>query len=177
MAPSPPLAKKRLKAFYTGDFGTHVMLFHGVGGVTDGDLTAAAIRVIEKMAVLQFTGTTWTDAQIAQADDPNYFPITWGPIVQAGGTGPAESDGAGKFLQFGGRGTDGHRVKWYLYEVSAPLRNDMRYELGLSDPVDDVINQLQTESGTLATISGANYTVYSYANIKTNDYLTHRARS
>jgi len=176
MTPQDPNQVIRLKVHYTGPLDSHTMLFHKRASADATEFITAVRGVIEGMAALVYQGTSFHTAERAEAGSPLFFPISWTPIGTTNEQDPSDTDGAGKFLQFGGRGSDGVRVKWYLFETPALLKADMRYGGGESDPVDDVVSLLVTNSNWIGTVSGSNYSTYSYANIGFNDHAVKKAR-
>jgi hypothetical protein len=178
MPPVPPSTTTRYKVGYSGPFHSHHMLFHGEPTDTAATLAAKAAAVLAPMALLCFNGVVFNTAQFAAAGSPFFFPDgSWTPITSASGINPSAASNPGQFLEFGGRApADGVRVKLYQFETFFGNSADMRYNRGESAAVDAALNALQAFGLNLATISGSIPTWYDYANVKANDYYTHRAR-
>jgi hypothetical protein len=176
MAPIPASTVSRLKVKYTGPQGNHTMLFHGKVGVSEADLIASARVILTPMTGLVYGGTTFDNADYAVAGSNLYFPVSWTPIVSASSATWSDADGYGKFLQWGGRGADGVRAKWYLFETSAALKKDMRWNRGESAGIDDVMDALLELDEIIGTVSGSTYSVYNYANVNFNDKAVAGAR-
>lgn len=171
-----PHTTSRLYVKYHGPTGSHTMVFHGTTGTTQADLTAAAIEVLDGMAPLTYAGTVFDNADYAAAGSAFSFPVTWTTIASPSGAVWDDADGKGKFLQWGGRGADGVRAKWYLFECPASLKKDMRWNRGESGGIDDVMDLLNANIASIGSISGSTLSIYNYANINLNDHAVHRAR-
>lgn len=166
----------RLKVSYTGPFGRHTMLFHGVTGVSEADLTTAVRAVLEAMKEITYTGTTFDQAEYAAAGSTLFFPIAWVPITQAGGISPGVNTSKALSFQFGARGTDGVRTKLYLYNGSTSVDQNMRWLLADSAELEDVILTLAANDGLIGSVSGSTLTWKPYANIVVSDYWTRKVR-
>lgn len=176
MAPTPPNTTKRLRCTYSGPFGTHQMLFHAVLGATDADFIAAVRAVVAEMVQVQYNGTNWSAAELADAGSSFSFPVTWTPIVSASGATPGNGNLPGNFLNWAGRDGDGVRVKLYLFEVAALGQADYRYNFGEAGSVDDIVTTLTANDGLIGTIAGGVPTWKSYANFGVNDFIVRRSR-
>jgi hypothetical protein len=179
MAPVPPHTAKRLKYHYQGPFGQHTMLFHGVTGVTDGDLVTAARQVAEAMAALQWNGTTWQGAELSQPGSGLYFPVDAGDdIVGSSGFSPGGNSAPSYMLSFTGRSqSTGVRARLFMFEGAASYTPNMRYTPGESAQVDGIIQALIDTSSVIGAIDGSQVIWHFYANAGQNDYITRRARN
>lgn len=178
MAPIPETTSGRLKAHYTGPFGTHTMTFHQVTGSENGIFIENLKDVITTMTAAQWAGTEWFRAEYAPAASNIFSEVDdWEPIVSATGVNPEAYSAPSTFLQFGGRAPDsGRRAKLYLFETRAGYQPDMRYQSGDAGYVSDIVTILRANASFIGNIEGASISWYSYANIGQNDYLTRRAR-
>lgn len=177
MAPLADNLTLRLKVKYTGPFNAHDMLFRAPAVVTVAGLVSAAQLLIAKFIETQWTGTTWTDPQVSAVGSNLFFPVAgWTPITAGGAINPSASSSPGKFLEFGGRSSGGRRVKYYLFETFFGDIQDMRYNRGDATETDDILDALQSGSNFCTALDGLATTYYDYANVKDNDFLTHKAR-
>jgi hypothetical protein len=178
MAPVPPNTTNRYKVHYTGPFGSHTMLFHGVTGTTQATLRAAVAEVVGDMAGMTWNGTSFDRAEYSAAGSSFFVADPdWDAIVRVSGTNPAATDAPSHFSQFGGRSpTTGVRAKWYLFEDALRDNEDMRFTTADSGDVAAVVASLSANSTSIATIDGTAFSAYGYANVGQNDYLTHKAR-
>lgn len=178
MAPVNPVTTSRLKVFYTGQFFSHTMLFHGVIGEAQATLVAAVREVLEQMAPLTLNGTTFDRAEYAETGSHLFFPVNgWEAIVSASGVNKTAGAPPNPYLQWGGRDTaGGFRKKLYLFEVFLPPTNDMKYLPGENTSVDNVTDQLVLNAAQLGNIAGNPVVWASYANYGYNDYLQRKAR-
>lgn len=178
MAPVDPTTTKRIRAHYTGPFGSHTMLFHATTGLSDADFLGDVQDVVELLANIQYDGTVWDTAESAAAGSALFFPLaTWTPITSGSAIGTTGHIGASTFIQFGGRTlTSGVRTKLYLFETYLPASDNMKYTPGENAGVDAVITELQSADSNLGAIDGDIVGWYSYANGGQNDFITHRAR-
>lgn len=178
MPPVPPNTTKRIRAHYTGPFDSHTMLFHATTGLSDSDFIGDVKDIIDQMSNLQYNGTTWDTAEIAQPGSALFFPITpWDAITSGSGFNPTVGSGPSTFVQFGGRGLNGGvRVKLYLFETYLLPTHNMRYIPAENAAVDAVIAELVSADNNVGTISGDVVGWYNYANSGQNDFITHRAR-
>lgn len=179
MTPTPPNTAKRIKAWYTGPFGEHVMLFHARTGTSDGDFVASVADVVDKLIELQYDNTTWDRIEIAQPGSALFFPYdTWTPIIADNAAGVAATSDPSRYLNFAGRGgTDGVRVRLFLFETYITGDQQMRLQSGDNVNVAAVVTELNDETNTVGTISGSIPVWKAYANIGSNDYLTKKARN
>jgi len=177
MAPADPTATMRLKVLYSGPFGNHTMLLHAKDGVSSGDFISDAIALLNQMAKLMYSAAVFTDALLAFAGSDIFNAITFTAIPSTGSVTPTINSAPSTFIQFGGRSTDGRRVKLYLFESGFEYRSDMRYQSGENTDLDDTVAMLNDEASTIGTITGAAPVWKSYVNVGQNDYLTHKARS
>jgi hypothetical protein len=152
------------------------MLFHRVLAADNPTFIANVHDICEAMVALLWTDSEFTGADLAAAGSTIFLPVSWDVITQEGGSAPDVNSSPSAFLNWGGRDSNGRRVKLYLFEVSAPPRQDMRFNDGESALVDAVTDALNGEGSTIATISGLSPIWYTYANVGQNDFLTHRAR-
>lgn len=176
MAPVDPTTCARLRVGYEGPFGTHTMVFHKKPAADSEAFLTEVIDVLELMAKLMFVGAKFLDAFYALAGSPIFNPIVFTPINSTGSVSPDLNSDPSAFLQFGGRGADGRRVKLYLFESGFQPRADMRYEAGENADIDAVLDALNSETSTIGTISGSAPIWKPYANFGSNDYLVHKAR-
>jgi hypothetical protein len=178
MAAADPLQAIRLKVHYTGPFGEHTMLFHGVDGVSQADLVTSVRNVLTVMVGLTWNTTSFDRAEQAIAGSNLFFAVpAWTPITRTSATNPAATDSPSHFAQFGGRSNfDGRRVKYYLFEDAMRDNEDMRFTYADNADVADVVDALAAEEDVIGTITGSQYVPYQYANVGQNDYLTHKAR-
>lgn len=178
MAPVSPTTTNRLRLTYTGPFGTHTMVFHGRVGSTQSGLRAAVVAVVAAMTGFQWNTTVWDKAEYAPAGS-NIFNIdtAWSTIVATNGNNPTAASAPSGFAQFGGRGNgDGVRAKWYLFEDVADSNATMRIQAGDNATIAGVISALEDNSAVIGNIAGSLLSIYQYANLGQNDYLTHKAR-
>lgn len=176
MAPADPTATMRLKVKYNGPFGTHTLLLHAKDGVSSTTFIADAIALLNQLAKLLYSTAAFTDALLALAGSDIFNAITFSGIASTGPTVPDINSSPSTFIQFGGRSTDGKRVKLYLFESGFLPRADMRYQAGENADLDDTVALLNDPSSSIATITGENPIWYNYVNVGQNDYLTHKAR-
>jgi len=178
MSPVNPTTTHRIKAFYTGPFGRHSMLFHGGPEGTLDDLEGAVAEIVDKMIVVQYDGTVWDRVEHAAAGSNLFFPSdTWTPQTSASTIDPGATSSPSTFLQWGGRSpTSGVRAKWYLFETIGTQDQNMRVNDGESAPLDAVTDEFTSQSSFVGAIDGTAVTMYTYINIGQNDYLTHKAR-
>jgi len=179
MAPVDPTTTNRLRVHYTGPFGEHTMLFHGLLETSQAALRSAVAAVVSDMIGAQWDGTTWDTAEYAEAGSNLFFPdAVWDAITADNANNPTASSAPSAFLQFGGRGSeDGRRVKWYLFEVVTQGYNTMRIASSVTTTISNITNQLGTEVNSIGNIAGQPVNIYQYANVGQNDYLTRKARS
>jgi len=179
MAPIPRDTTDRLKVAYTGPWGSHEMTFHAQAATDPADFIAGVRNVLADMVVFMWDDASFTGAELAAAGSTLFFPVLgWSPITSTSGLAPASgSDGPGLFVQFGGRGADGVRVKLYLFETAVRPNDDMRIQAAASANIESVIDALQTSGNFIGSISGQAPVWAEYANIGFNDYLVAQARS
>ena len=179
MAPTPRDTTDRLKVAYTGPWGSHTMTFHAQAGADIGDFVQGVRNVLADMTAFMWNGASFEGAELAAAGSSLFFPVLgWTPITSTSGLNPAAgSDGPGLFVQFGGRGSDGVRVKLYLFETAVRPNDDMRIQASASANIEAVIDALQTSTNLIGSISGASPVWAEYANIGFNDYLVAQARA
>ena len=178
MAPIDPLTTNRYKVSYTGPFGTHTMLFHGINSSTQSELRDSVAEVINDMSGMTWNGTTFNKAEYALDGSPLFFDDPdWTTITRTSATNPTATDAPSHFVQFGGRTLiGGVRVKLYLFETTLRDNEDMRYSVADDADVALIVDDLNDPSTSIAAINGNRATWYGYANVGQNDYLTHKAR-
>ncbi len=176
MAPADPTATDRLKVLYNGPFGDHTILLHSKDGVDSADFLTDAIALLNLLAKLMYAAAAFTDAFFAAGGSSIFNQIFFTPIPSTGPENPTINSNPAQFIQFGGRATDGKRVKLYLFENAFLPRADMRYENGENADIDAVIAALNDETSTIGTITGSAPIWKTYANYGVNDFLTHKAR-
>jgi hypothetical protein len=179
MAPADPTATIRYKVSYTGPFGTHKMLFHGVDGTTLDDLRDAVASVIAPMVGSCWNTTTFNIGEFALVGNTFYsIDVSWVTQTRTSSTNPGVNDAPSHFAQWGARSTgSGRRAKWYLFETAIRDNDTMRYQAADNADVGDVVDALVAADGVIGVIDGTLMTVYQYANVGQNDHLTHKARS
>lgn len=177
MAPTPPTSTDRIKVRYTGPFGEHFMLFHAKDGASSVDFLEDVREVLEAMTALVWDAVSFLEAFYAIAGSPIFNGIAaWTPITASSANVPGATNSPAQFTQFGGRASDGTRVKLYLFETSVANSNDMRQTGAEISQIQDVVDLLNDETTTIGTISGAAPVWKNYANVGQNDYLVHKAR-
>lgn len=179
MTPTPPNTAKRIKAWYTGPFGEHVMLFHARTGTSDEDFVTSVAAVVDKLIELQYDNTTWDRIELAQPGSPLFFPYgSWTPIIADNAAGVASTSDPSRYLNFAGRGgTDGVRARLFLFETYITGDQQMRLQAAENVNVEGVVNELNDETSRIGTISGSIPVWKEYANIGSNDFLTKKARN
>jgi len=178
MAPVPPLTTNRYKVTYTGPFGTHTMLFHGISTSTQSELRGDVTEVVNDLSGMTWNGTSFFKAEYALAGSPLFFnDPDWTAVTRTSATNPTATDAPSHFVEFGGRTLiGGVRVKLYLFESTLRDNADMRYSVADDADVAAIVDTLNDESTSIAAINGNRATWYNYANVGQNDYLTHKAR-
>jgi hypothetical protein len=179
MAPVNPLTTYRYKVTYAGPGGTHTALFHGeLDGGSIADLRGDVADYVDQAKQMQWSGTVWASAQFAVpgdaffTDDPD-----WAPITAATAASYTTSSNPSMFLNFVGREISGPvRVKLYLFETFLVGDNQMRFQVGDVAGIDAIITELNSVDNQICSIAGNLVTWKTYANLGSNDYLTHRAR-
>lgn len=179
MAPTPPNTAKRIKVWYTGPYGEHVMLFHARTGTSDADFQAGVADIIDKMIELQYDGTTWNRAEIAQPGSALFFPISdWVTQTADNAAGTAPNDDPSRYLNMTGRSyVDGVQTRLFLFETYIKGDQQMRIQAAENANVDALIDVLNNEANPNGTISGSIPVWKSYVNVGSNDYLTKKARN
>jgi hypothetical protein len=154
------------------------MLFHAQTGEGDATFRTDVLNVILAMSGACWNGTTFDRAEFAAAgssifsEDPG-----WSVVTRTSSTNPGAGDAPSHFAQFGGRSpSTGKRAKWYLFEDALGDTADMRFSVGESADVSDIVDAIEAGAATIGAIDGTPIGVYQYANVGQNDYLTHRAR-
>jgi hypothetical protein len=178
MPPTPPNTASRIRVHYSGFYGAHTMLFHGLLGIERANFLGDVQDIVTQMTGLQYNTTVWNAAEYAAEGSPLFFPMPeWTVITAANANGTTASDDPGKFMQFGGRDAfAGVRKKLYVFEMALPTRNDMRWNPGEHAAVDAVITELQSVDNENANIAGRIVIWNEYANVGSNDFLVHKAR-
>jgi|SRR5690242_11562509 len=178
MPPTPPTTALRVKCHYTGPYGSHHMLFHGLNGEVLADVVTSIRTFIEAARQLQYTGTVWDSAEWADVGIHIFTPIDdWAPITSGSGISPSANNDPSRFLQFGGRAVStGKRVKLYLFEEYLDTVPAMKYIAGANADVDASVAALNSGTSLVAAIDGHGPVWKTYVNVGSNDFLTHRAR-
>ena len=177
MAPADPNAVYRIKVRYTGPFGEHFMLFHKKPAADEGDFLTEVREVLTAMTGLMWDTASFLEAFFALAGSPIFNGIaSWTPITASSSAVPGVTTSPAQFTQFGGRASDGRRVKLYLFETGVPNSQDMRYTGAENSVIGDVLDILNSETSTIGTITGSAPIWKNYANVGQNDYLVHKAR-
>lgn len=178
MAPLNPTLQAEYVVSYTGPYGAHRVKFFA-GNIAQVGSEFDYIRdVITAMAALTWDNTTFNNCTFRPAGSTVSQTLNWVPIDSPSSLTP-DPDASTKstFIQWGGRSTDGRRVKWYLFNSRAVPRSDMKYLDGEVGEVDAVTAALEEAAlNGVTTISGAAPIIYTYANIGQNDYWTHQVR-
>lgn len=178
MAPINPTTTLRIRAHYSGPYGDHTMLFHGIAGATLTELVSDVADFASLVGPLQFQGTSWSTAEYANPGSTLFLPVPgWVAINDSSTNDAGPNDSPSRFLNWVGRDTSvGTRVKLYLFETYATAKSDMRWNAGESTAVDAVTDLLNNEASKIGNIAGRIPVWNDYANVGENDYLTHKAR-
>lgn len=176
MAPVVGNPSPRLKVHYLGPFGPHTLLFHGQLATTQVDLTSAAQQVCIQLSSICWDGTSFDNAEFSAAGSNLFFPAPWVPIIADTAFSPGAGDGPAKFVQLGGRGIDGVRVKWYFFETAVAIPSDYRLSAGENSSIDDIYAAIDDNAAILGTKSGFAFTPYTYANVNLNDKKVKESR-
>lgn len=176
MAPLPSSNTFRIRAHYTGPFGSHTMTFRFANGTTPAASLAVVQDVAQALATLQYESTVWDSADYAVEGSDVFNPLPgWTPIVPGVAGAPDLNDDPGRFLNFVGRSSDGRKIRLYLFEERYKTRNDMRYPAGAIPAITAALAELASHP-ELVTIGGLPIVWKSYANIGSNDHLVQKAR-
>jgi hypothetical protein len=154
------------------------MLFHAQTGEGDATFRTDVLNVILAMSGMCWNGTTFDSAEFAAAGS-NIFSLDpgWSVVTRTSSTNPAATDAPSHFVQFGGRSpSTGKRVKYYLFEDATRDTADMRFSIAENADVAAVVDAIEAGAATIGAIDGTPITVYQYANVGQNDFLTHKAR-
>lgn len=178
MPVSAPNLTVRYKVFYTGPFGRHVLLLRFAPGTTMATARNRSNAIIEAMAPFTWDGTNFDTAEYCPAGgsvfnaDPD-----WEPVVSDTPNTAGPTSSPSRFLQWGGRDSEGFRAKWYLFECATGPRSNMRVTPAQDAQIGVVIDALSYPIDPVVTAGGGVADLKGYANIGDNDYLTHKARS
>lgn len=178
MSPTPPNTTSRYKVHYTGPFGSHTMLFHGVTGVTQAELRAGVAAIVNDMSGQTWNTTTFNSAEFSAAGS-SFFTLDaeWDAITRTSATNPGVNDAPSHFVQYGGRTpSTGKRAKFYLFESTLRDNDTMRYTVADDADVAAIVSEFISQNAVVGAIDGNALAYYGYANVGQNDYLTHKAR-
>lgn len=104
------------------------------------------------------------------------LPIAWTGASNYG-TGVGDPQDEASFLGFAGRGSDGRRVRIYLFGyLGIADRTTFRIARGSSTIVDDMLTQLETDPDLFKTIGGTTPSWKQYANVGLNAYWQRQLR-
>lgn len=179
MAPVPAHTAAELRCHYQGPFGSHTMLFHFSAAADEATSIGKARTVITAMALTQWGAAVWNSAEWTPAGSSVSHPVTWTPIETPGAANPTTASAPGLFVQFGGRAPSGVRAKWYLFETAYNTNNSMRIQRAADANLAAIMDALTNSWGAaegVSTADGGQPSIYQYANIGINDYITHRVR-
>jgi hypothetical protein len=171
---------RRIRVQYSGPRGTHKMQFRNYGLLsTNAGLIAGARAAVVTLATLQFPGTVWNGAEIADAGSEIFLPVTWGAdITAAAGPAATNTDPFGAYLQFTARSTGGSRVSFYLYNVSAVhLTANNRLTLSEEAGLAAIWTALEDATNGLTAIDGNSFVCKRYANTKINSHIARISRA
>lgn len=176
MAPLPEENTARIRVRYHDQWNEHTMTFRFVDMAAPATNVAIVRSVITSMLPLLWDNVIFDGAEMAVEGSNIFNEVSgWTPMNATGQGTPGANVSPSRFMQFGGRSSDGRKVKLYLFGVRYDEVQDMRYSPADLAAVGDVIDQL-TNSSEIVTIGGITPVWKQYANYGFNDLVTRKAR-
>lgn len=179
MAPTPPNTAGRLRVNYNSYWRSHSMLFHFTPAVDGPEAANIVDPILTAMAATLFNSAGFTTADWYPAGSNISAPQALLSAYPGGSGVPPITAAPSSFIQFGGRNSNGKRAKYYLFGSVFSGKANMRQNYGdnaLCDDIIDAISAALAGTSALASIDGVPFSVYGYANLGQNDYITSKVR-
>jgi len=151
---------------------------HGQNDVSPATLRGYVAGLVALLGNLQYDGTVWHSAAIRATGSNLWIPDgDWTPFTVDNAAGVPTDASPAAFVGFVGLGITTHvRARFFVFETYIVSDRTMRLNAGQDANVDAVVAYLNDVDVEFCSVDGDLAFWHNYANVKTNDFITKRAR-